>query len=148
MNRTRNKANPLELSSDAFLAIDSASFEPYTTERCDCPASTMLPRDFSGLVLAIDPRFDPKKGLSRPDDSPGYKGQMRVLEGLVWGDCTQYWSKGPAWKNCGLWLCSIQMRCTWAQLSRCRGLTGKLKTSRWNILTSALQHTKTKFKQV
>ncbi|KAJ5670923.1 hypothetical protein N7507_000050 [Penicillium longicatenatum] len=42
----------------------------------------MLPGDFSGIVLAIDPQFEPKKGLSRPDDSPGHKGQMRVLEAL------------------------------------------------------------------
>lgn len=77
---------PLELQQNAFLAIDLASFESYTTESYGAPASTMPPGDFTGFVLAIDPDFDPKEGVSRPDESPGYNGQMRVLGSLVWGD--------------------------------------------------------------
>ncbi|KAJ5994618.1 hypothetical protein N7451_010342, partial [Penicillium sp. IBT 35674x] len=46
------------------------------------PASTMLSRDFAGFVCAIK-LFDPKEGASRPEESPGYPGQMRVVGSLV-----------------------------------------------------------------
>lgn len=46
----------------------------------------MLPGDFAGFVLAIDPTFDPAVGIDRPDESPDYNGQMRILGSLVWGD--------------------------------------------------------------
>lgn len=77
---------PLNLQSNAFLAVDSASFASYTTDIYEAPVSEFLPGDFTGFVLAIDPYFDPKEGISRPDESPGYNGQMRILGSLVWGD--------------------------------------------------------------
>lgn len=48
--------------------------------------SGVLAGDFGGFVIAIDPSFDPVEGISRPDESPNYHGQMRVLGSLVWGD--------------------------------------------------------------
>jgi hypothetical protein len=77
---------PLELETYAFLAIDSASFASYTTDTYEATTSEFLPGDFAGFVLAIDPKFDPKEGIDRPDESPGYTGQMRILGSLVWGD--------------------------------------------------------------
>ncbi|KAJ5676717.1 uncharacterized protein N7477_002350 [Penicillium maclennaniae] len=38
------------------------------------------------FVLAIDPSFDPVVGFDRPDESPHYNSQMRILGGLIWGD--------------------------------------------------------------
>lgn len=77
---------PLKLQQNAFLAVDSASFASYTTDTYEATSSDFLPGDFAGFVLAVDPKFDPKEGISRPDESPGYQGQMRILGSLVWGD--------------------------------------------------------------
>lgn len=40
----------------------------------------------TGFVLAVDADYDAEEGIERPDESPGYNGQMRVLGSLVWGD--------------------------------------------------------------
>lgn len=77
---------PLQLQKNAFLAVDSASFASYTTDTYEATVPEFDPGDFAGFVLAVDPSFDPKEGPSRPDESPGYNGQMRVLGSLVWGD--------------------------------------------------------------
>ncbi|KAF3396416.1 hypothetical protein F1880_006588 [Penicillium rolfsii] len=77
---------PLTLQKNVFLAIDSASFASYTTETYKAIVPEFDPSDFAGFVLAVDPSFDPQEGPSRPDESPGYNGHMRVLGGLVWGD--------------------------------------------------------------
>lgn len=42
--------------------------------------------DHSGFVLAVDAHYDLKEGIERPDESPGYHGQMRILGNLIWGD--------------------------------------------------------------
>ncbi|KAJ5645234.1 hypothetical protein N7507_011245 [Penicillium longicatenatum] len=76
----------LQVQDNVFIAIDSASFASYTTKSYRAATSLVLPGDFSGFVLAIDPEFDPKEGLERPDESPGYTGQMRILGSLIWGD--------------------------------------------------------------
>ncbi|KAJ5493965.1 Major facilitator superfamily domain general substrate transporter [Penicillium fimorum] len=74
------------LQKDAFLVIDSASFASYTTDSYG-PATSQLNRgDFTGFLLAIDPTFDLKEGIERPNESPGYNGQMRILGSLVWSD--------------------------------------------------------------
>lgn len=93
-SRHFNKANEdgddndgnLRMRGNVFIAIDSASFASYTTKSYRAATSMVLAGDFSGFVLAVDADFDPKEGISRPDESPGYTGQMRVLGGLVWGD--------------------------------------------------------------
>ncbi|CEJ59910.1 hypothetical protein PMG11_08510 [Penicillium brasilianum] len=77
---------PLKLQSNAFLAVDSASFASYTTDIYGAPASEFLPGDFAGFVLAIDPHFGPEQGAGRPDESPGYIGHMRIVGCLVWGE--------------------------------------------------------------
>lgn len=76
----------LQMRSNVFLAIDSASFDSYTTKSYRAATSLVLAGDFSGFVLAVDAGYDPKEGIERPDESPGYTGQMRVLGSLVWGD--------------------------------------------------------------
>ncbi|KAH8705377.1 hypothetical protein BGW36DRAFT_367440 [Talaromyces proteolyticus] len=82
----KERTIPLNPQSNAFLVIDSASFESYTTDLYGAATSMVLPGDFTGFVLAIDPWFDPKKGIDRPEESPGYCGKMRILGSLVWGD--------------------------------------------------------------
>ena len=77
---------PIKLQPHTFLAVDSASFASYTTDAYSAATCVVLPGDFAGFVLAIDPSFDPKEGSSRPDESPGYSGQMRILGSLIWGD--------------------------------------------------------------
>ncbi|KAJ5382571.1 hypothetical protein N7517_000482 [Penicillium concentricum] len=74
------------LEGGAFLVIDSASFASYTTNSYSPANSQLNPGDFTGFLLAIDATFDPKKGIERPDESPGYNGQMRILGSLVWSD--------------------------------------------------------------
>ncbi|KAJ6096465.1 hypothetical protein N7486_007211 [Penicillium sp. IBT 16267x] len=88
-----NKANEgcgdngsLRMQNQVFVAIDSASFASYTTKSYRAATSLVLAGDFSGFVLAVDPDFDLKEGISRPDESPGYTGQMRILGSLIWGD--------------------------------------------------------------
>ncbi|KAJ5188412.1 Major facilitator superfamily domain general substrate transporter [Penicillium cf. griseofulvum] len=74
------------LQGEAFLVVDSASFASYTTNSYSPVTSRFIPGDFAGFLLAIDPTFDPEKGIERPDESPGYNGQMRILGSLVWSD--------------------------------------------------------------
>lgn len=77
---------PLQLESNAFLAIDSASFTSYTNNSYDAATSAVLPGDSTGFLLAVDPNFDADQEIERPEESPDYNGQMRVLGSLVWGD--------------------------------------------------------------
>ncbi|KAJ5248845.1 hypothetical protein N7468_000296 [Penicillium chermesinum] len=74
------------LLDSLFLAIDSASFASYTTDTYRTNNSYILPGDLNGFVLAVDPEYDSLEGIERPDESPGYSGQMHVLGSLVWGD--------------------------------------------------------------
>jgi hypothetical protein len=74
------------IQSNAFLVVDSNSFASYTDVSYTDALSPFLPGDFAGFVLAVDPDFDPEEGLERPDESPNYTGQVRVLGSLVWGD--------------------------------------------------------------
>ncbi|OQE40994.1 hypothetical protein PENCOP_c005G07987 [Penicillium coprophilum] len=74
------------LQCDAFLVVDSASFASYTTNSYSPATSQLIPSEFTGFLLAIDPVFDPKEGIQRPEESPGYSGQVRILGSLVWGD--------------------------------------------------------------
>jgi hypothetical protein len=74
------------IQTGAFLVVDSASFASYTTNSYSPATSQVIPGDFSGFLLAVDPDFDPQEGISRPDESPGFNGQMRILGSLVWSD--------------------------------------------------------------
>ncbi|KAJ5595547.1 uncharacterized protein N7459_001755 [Penicillium hispanicum] len=78
--------NPEHLQENAFLVIDRAVFASYTSTSYSSATPGIHPGDSAGFVLAVDPHFDPEEGISRPDESPGYTGQMRVLGSLVWGD--------------------------------------------------------------
>ncbi|KAJ5578669.1 uncharacterized protein N7459_007633 [Penicillium hispanicum] len=85
-NKNDGSTMPLRLQPNAFLVVDAASFESYTAETYAAATPGLLPGDFTGFILAIDPSFDPAEGISRPDESPNYSGQMRILGSLVWGD--------------------------------------------------------------
>ncbi|CAG8907822.1 unnamed protein product [Penicillium egyptiacum] len=74
------------LEDGAFLVVDSASFASYTTNSYSPATSQLITGDFSGFLLAVDPDFDPQKGITRPNESPGFNGQMRILGSLVWSD--------------------------------------------------------------
>lgn len=74
----------LEIHKHAVLVIDSASYTSYTTT--SYATSTVITGDFSGFLLAVEPKFDPAEGASRPDESPGYSGQVRILGSLIWSD--------------------------------------------------------------
>lgn len=75
-----------KLEDGAFLVVDSASFASYTTKSYSPATPRLNPGDFTGFLLAVDPDFDPEEGITRPDESPGYSGQMRILGSLVWSD--------------------------------------------------------------
>ncbi|KAJ5511936.1 hypothetical protein N7453_004039 [Penicillium expansum] len=75
-----------EVEDSAFLVVDSASFASYMTKSYSPATSKLIPGDFTGFLLAVDPDFDPEKGITRSDESPGYTGQMRILGSLVWSD--------------------------------------------------------------
>ena len=75
-----------KLQVRAFLAVDSACFASYTTNTYSAVTSRLIPGDFAGFLLAVDPEFDPDNGSEPSDESPGYDGQMRILGSLVWSD--------------------------------------------------------------
>ena len=86
MVNSEDQNKDLELEEKVFLAVDSPSFASYTTNKFSPATSFVLPGDFAGFVLAVDADFDPKEGTSRPDESPGFVGQMRILGSLIWSD--------------------------------------------------------------
>ena len=69
-----------------FLVADHASFSSYMGDTYSAATELLLAGDFAGFVLAVDADYDPEKGCGRPNESPGYHGQMRILGSLVWGD--------------------------------------------------------------
>ncbi|KAJ5923746.1 hypothetical protein N7454_008991 [Penicillium verhagenii] len=85
-NEDSSENEGLRIQENVFLAVDSASFDSYTTNSYRAATTLVLAGDFKGFVLAIDPDFDPEEGIERPDESPGYTGQMRILGSLIWGD--------------------------------------------------------------
>jgi hypothetical protein len=80
------RLDDFQLQTRAFLVIDSASFASYTDETYGPATSNVMAGDFTGFVLAVDPEFDLEEGIERPDESPAFNGQMRILGSLVWGD--------------------------------------------------------------
>ncbi|KAG0155022.1 hypothetical protein PDIDSM_595 [Penicillium digitatum] len=75
-----------QLEDGAFLVVDSASFASYMTKSYSPATSQLIPGEFAGFLLAVDPEFDPEEGITRPDESPGYNDQIRILGSLVWRD--------------------------------------------------------------
>ncbi|KAJ5561586.1 hypothetical protein N7461_000347 [Penicillium sp. DV-2018c] len=75
-----------DIEDGVFLVVDAASFASYTTDSYGPATSLVNPGNFAGFLLAIDSSFDPEEGIERPDESPGYSGQMRILGSLIWGD--------------------------------------------------------------
>ncbi|KAL3446950.1 hypothetical protein BJX65DRAFT_107177 [Aspergillus insuetus] len=70
----------------AFLAIDSASYASYTGNTYTAATDLVLPGDHTGFILAVDGDYDEREGAHRPDETPGYQGQMRMLGSLIWGE--------------------------------------------------------------
>ncbi|KAL3479237.1 hypothetical protein BJX99DRAFT_86635 [Aspergillus californicus] len=93
-NGDNSKTKTIDLQRTAFLAINPASFTSYTNPNTTNPPinSTTHPHDHSiprsthPFLLAIDPNFDPAEGPYRPDETPGYTGEMRITGSLIWGD--------------------------------------------------------------
>ncbi|KAE8383450.1 hypothetical protein BDV26DRAFT_251762 [Aspergillus bertholletiae] len=77
----RDHVNP-----NIFLAVDDACVSSYTSDEYSAATSSIPPGDHLGFALAVDAHYDPAEGISRPDESPGYYGQMRILGNLIWGD--------------------------------------------------------------
>ncbi|KAL2802032.1 hypothetical protein BJX63DRAFT_438245 [Aspergillus granulosus] len=69
-----------------FLAIDAPSYASYTGTTYTAATELALPGDHGGFVLAIDSNYDSRQGTTRPDESPGFQGHMRILGSLIWGD--------------------------------------------------------------
>ncbi|KAF7586394.1 hypothetical protein BBP40_008944 [Aspergillus hancockii] len=69
-----------------FLVVDDASVASYMGTSYSAATDFIPAGDFSGFVLAVDAHYDPKEGLERPEESPGFYGQMRILGNLIWGD--------------------------------------------------------------
>jgi hypothetical protein len=95
MNKEEDPENP-RIETRAFFAIDSASYASYTTNSYGPSTSIVIPGDFAGFLLAVDPDFGPKEGIERPDESPEYSGQMRVLGSLIWSDLYSLFSSQTA----------------------------------------------------
>jgi hypothetical protein len=74
------------INQRAFLAVDTPSYASYTNSTYTASTSYVLPGDFTGFILAVDPEFDPQEGPDRPDETPSFFGQLRILGSLVWGD--------------------------------------------------------------
>ncbi|KAL4819598.1 hypothetical protein BDW67DRAFT_193921 [Aspergillus spinulosporus] len=74
------------INQRAFLAVNAPSYTSYTSSAYTASTSYVLQGDFTGFVLAVDPEFDPQEGPDRPDETPGFFGQLRILGSLVWGD--------------------------------------------------------------
>ena len=68
---------PSQTQSEVILAADKAVIDSYLNPT---PGQ-------GGFILAIDTDFDPNDVDShRPDESPGYKGTLRILSSLLWDD--------------------------------------------------------------
>lgn len=133
-----------KLEEGAFLVVDSASFASYTTKSYSPAASRLNPGDFTGFLLAIDPGFDPEEGSTRPDESPGYNGQMRILGSLVWSDLysllasqtsdlEDHWPLASEHPN----MVYVGPTVPWQ-----RFIWQKHSEMRWNILRAVIDHVK------
>ncbi|KAF5856440.1 hypothetical protein ETB97_007332 [Aspergillus alliaceus] len=69
--------------SHVFLVVDDASVASYMSNSYSAATKFVPHGDFAGFVLAIDANYDPEEGTERPDESPGYYGQMRILGNLI-----------------------------------------------------------------
>lgn len=93
---TYNENNDISFNLDsgvnehAFLAVDRASYDSYTTTKHTYKYDTFFgsipPGNTTGFVLAIDPEYDLEEGPERDDEIPGFLGHLRVLGSLIWGD--------------------------------------------------------------
>ncbi|OQD63519.1 hypothetical protein PENPOL_c009G05061 [Penicillium polonicum] len=133
-----------KLEEGAFLVVDSASFASYTTKSYSPATSRLNPGDFTGFLLAVDPAFDPEEGIARPDESPGYSGQMRILGSLVWSDLysllasqtsdlDDYWPLASEHPN----MVYVGPTVPWQ-----RFIWQKHNEMRWNILRAVIDHLK------
>jgi len=71
------------LEQGDFVVVDLASYVSYTAE----PHHEMIaPYGDRGYILVVEADFDPNHPEARLDESPGYKGQLKVLGNLLWSD--------------------------------------------------------------
>ncbi|KAJ5950621.1 uncharacterized protein N7479_009034 [Penicillium vulpinum] len=133
-----------KLEDGAFLVVDSASFASYTTDSYSSATSRLTPGDFTGFLLAIDPEFDPEKGISRPDESPGYSGQMRILGSLVWSDLYSLLSSQTSGLEDHWPLASEHPNMVYVgpTIPWQRFIWQKHSEMRWNLLRAVIDHVK------
>ncbi|KAB8204511.1 hypothetical protein BDV34DRAFT_115689 [Aspergillus parasiticus] len=74
------------VNDSTFLVIDDACVASYMGDSYSAATEFIPSGDHSGFALAVDAHYDAKEGIERPDESPGYYGQMRILGNLIWGD--------------------------------------------------------------
>jgi hypothetical protein len=69
---------------EMFLAADSLSISSHLS----APSKNIPPGDTGPHILAIDIGFDPNSTdeQERREESPGYEGQLRILDSLLWDD--------------------------------------------------------------
>lgn len=72
------------MCSEVFLAIDSPSVDPFASSPASLDAHNR--DDHKGFILAVDACFDLNDPDAREDESPGYRGELRILSSLVWSD--------------------------------------------------------------
>ncbi|KAL4953190.1 hypothetical protein BDW69DRAFT_9077 [Aspergillus filifer] len=75
-NDNPKTAPTIDIQQTAFLAIDERSLTSYKSPS----------RNTTKSLLTIDPSFSPSEGPSRPDESPGFTGTLRIHPLLVWND--------------------------------------------------------------
>ncbi|KAI3299374.1 hypothetical protein DTO002I6_1601 [Penicillium roqueforti] len=133
-----------KLQVRAFLAVDSACFASYTTNSYSAVTSRLIPGDFAGFLLAVDPEFDSKNGSESADESPGYEGHMRILGSLVWSDLyslllsqtadlEEYWPLASEHPN----MVYVGPTIPWQ-----RYIWKKHNDMRWNILRAVVDYVK------
>ncbi|KAI1318294.1 hypothetical protein F5Y16DRAFT_392111 [Xylariaceae sp. FL0255] len=75
---------PENFFRDIFLVADAACVASYLTSASE--DEPPLSGDTGSFVCAVEASFDPEEGASRPMESPGYGGTLRVLGSLLWDD--------------------------------------------------------------
>ncbi|RHZ62027.1 uncharacterized protein CDV56_108605 [Aspergillus thermomutatus] len=75
-----------QVNDRMFLVVDEPSVASYTGPSYSAALPTTRNGEYAGFVLAVDADWDAAEGPDRPDECPGYHGQMRILGSLVWGD--------------------------------------------------------------
>lgn len=118
----------IRVERKVFLAVANTSVASYMGNTYSAATHSVNAGDFTGFVLPVDAYYDPEGGADRPEESPGYHGQMRILGSLVWPDLyAQHATQTPCWRIYGRWLYTILTRCMSARLPHFECICGRGK---------------------